>query len=90
MELKDGSVDADAFFNFVRDSLIPEMQPFDGCSSIVAVMDNCSLHHTEDVAELFRNAGILLIYLPLYSPDMNPIELAFGYVKAYLKGFIMF
>ena len=48
-------------------------------------MDNSSIHDTEDVAELFRSTGILLIYLPPYSPGMNPIELAFGYVKAYLK-----
>ena len=61
------------------------MNPFDGYSPMsVAVMDNCSIHHT-DVAELFQSAGILLIYLPPYSPDTNPIELAFGYVKAYLK-----
>ena len=86
LELMDGSVDGDAFFDFVRGSLIPEMNPFDGVSPMsVAVMDNCSIHHTEDVAELFRNAGILLLYLPPYSPDLNPIELAFGYVKAYLK-----
>ena len=78
----DGSVDGDAFFlYFIR---VPEMNPFDGPMS-VAVMDNCSIHHTEDVAELFQSAGILLIYLPPYSLDMNPIELAFGYVKAYLK-----
>ena len=86
LELTDGSVDGDAFFDFIRGSLIPEMNPFDGCSpTSVAVMDNCSIHHTDDVAELFHSAGILLIYLPPYSPDMNPIELAFGYVKAYLK-----
>ena len=74
------------FFNFVRGSLIPEMNSFDGCSPmLIAVMDNCSIHHTEDVAELFQNAGILLMFLPPYSPGTNPIELTFGYVKAYLK-----
>ena len=86
LELTDGSVDGDTFYDFVRGSLIPEMNPFDGCSPMsVAVMDNCSIHHTDDIAELFRSAGILLMYLPPSSPDTNPIELAFGYVKAYLK-----
>ena len=86
LELTDGSVDGDAFYDFVRGSLIPEMNPFDGCSPMsVAIMDNCSIHHTQDVADLFQRAGILLIYLPPYSPDLNPIELAFGFVKAYLK-----
>jgi transposase len=83
LELTAGSVDGDAFLDFIRVSLVPQMNPFDGCSPMsVAVMDNCSIHHTGDVAELFQSAGILLIYLPPYSPDTN---LVFGYVKAYLK-----
>ena len=46
LELIDGSVDGDAFIVFVRGSLIPEMNPFDGCSpTSVAVMENCSIHH---------------------------------------------
>ena len=86
LELTDGSVNGDIFFDFVRGSLIPEMNSFDGCSPIsIAVMDNCSIHHTEDVDKLFQNAAILLMYLPPYSPDTNPIELAFGYIKAHLK-----
>ena len=75
-----------SFFDFVRGSLIPEMRPFDGCNPMsIALMDNCSIHHTQEVADLFLEAGILLIFLPPYSPDLNPIELAFGYVKGYLK-----
>ena len=75
-----------SFFYFVRGSLIPEMRPFDGSNSMsITVMDNCSIHHTQEVADLFLQAGILLIFLPPYSPDLNPIELAFGYVKGYLK-----
>ena len=62
------------------------MLPFDGCNPrSIAVMDNCSIHHVEEVADLFNSAGILLLYLPPYSPDFNPIELAFSYVKHYLK-----
>ena len=48
-------------------------------------MDNCSIHHVQEVTELFASTGILLLFLPPYSPDLNPIELTFGYVKGYLK-----
>ena len=48
-------------------------------------MDNCSIHHVDEVQSLLEEAGILLIYLPPYSPDFNPIETAFSYVKQYLK-----
>ena len=62
------------------------MPSFDGSNPrSVAVMDNCSIHHADSVKELFRQAGVLLIFLPPYSPDLNPIELAFTKVKRYLK-----
>ena len=61
-------------------------------------MDNCSVHHVEDqVTELLRQAGIVVLFLPPYSPDLtpledlnpleplNPLEEAFGYVKGYLR-----
>ena len=68
LKLTEGCVSGD-----VRGTLIPEMNSFDGCSPMsIAVMDNCSIHHTEDVTELFQNAGILLMHLPPYSPDTNP------------------
>ena len=75
-------MDAQIFFAFVRGSLIPNMLPFDGSSPrSVAVMDNYSIHHADSVKELFRQAGVLLIFLPPYSPDHNPIKLAFAKVK---------
>jgi len=81
-----GSVDGDAFADFVRGSLIPQMQAFDGeAERSIVVMDNCSVHHTEAVADLFREAGIVVIWLPPYSPDLNPIEFVFSYVKSYLR-----
>ena len=39
----------------------------------------------EEIVELLRRAGILVIFLPLYSPDFNPIELIFSYLKMYLQ-----
>ena len=72
--------------NFVRGSLIPNMVPFDGSNPrSVAILDNCLIHHVESVREIFGQAGVLLFYLPAYSPDLNPIELAFSKVKYYLK-----
>ena len=86
VELTTNSVNREKFFDFVRGSLIPEMLPFDGCNpKSIAVMDNCSIHHVQEVADLFNSAGIVLLFLPPYSPDFNPIELAFSYIKYYLK-----
>ena len=62
------------------------MLPFDGVNhTSIVVMDNCSIHHVAEVKSALDDAGILLMYLPPYSPDLNPIEEAFGYVKGYLK-----
>ena len=86
VELTNNSVNGEKIFDFVCGSLIPEMSPFDGYSpKSIAVMDNCSIHHIQEVADLFNSASILLLYLPPYSPDFNHIELAFSYVKHYLK-----
>ena len=48
------------------------------------ILDNCSIHHVPEVTEHFREAGIV-IFLPPYSPDLNPIEELFSCVKYYLK-----
>ena len=86
LEATTTTVDAQVFFDFMRGSFIPNMLPFDGSSPhSIAVMDNCSIHHVESVKELFRQASVLLLFLPSYSPDLNPIELAFAKVKRYLK-----
>ena len=86
VELTSGTVDSEVFFDFVRGSVIPLMNPFDGSSpKSILVLDNCSVHHVPGIAELFRLAGILVLYLPPYSPDYNPIEETFSYVKYYLK-----
>ena len=43
------------------------------------------MHHTAEVKQAFNDAGILVFYLPPYSPHLNPIEEVFSYVKYYLK-----
>ena len=79
-------MNSDKFFDFIRGTLIPNMQPFDGSNSkSIVILDNCSIHHVEPVKELLQDAGILLIFLPPYSPDYNPIEETFSSIKYYLK-----
>lgn len=84
LELVTGSVNGDIFFDFLRGSLIPNMQPFPNSRSVL-LMDNCSIHHTEDVVALLKQAGIITVYLPPYSPDLMPLEETFSYIKNYLK-----
>jgi transposase len=48
-------------------------------------MDNASFHHAERIKQLCADAGVKLIYLPPYSPDLNPIEEFFAELKAFVK-----
>ena len=86
LELTNATVNLENFFDFLRGSLIPKMMPFNGNNpKSILIMDNLSVHHTCEVKDILQQAGILVLYLPPYSPDLNPIEEAFGYVKSYLK-----
>ena len=81
-----GTCSGEEYFDFLRGSLIPQMLPFDGINpNSILIMDNCSVHHTDEVTGLLQDSGILVLYLPPYSPDFNPIEETFSYVKHYLK-----
>ena len=80
------TVSGDTFFDFLSGTLIPNMLPFDGLNErSVLVLDNCSVHHIEAVATLLQQAGIVTLFLPPYSPDLNPLEEVFSLVKGYLK-----
>lgn len=48
-------------------------------------MDNASFHHSDRIKELCSEAGVKLLYLPPYSPDLNPIEEFFSELKSYIK-----
>ena len=66
--------------------MLPQMKPFDGQNpQSILVLDNFSVHHTQEVKDIVQQAGILLMFLPVYSPDLNPIEEAFSFVKQYLR-----
>lgn len=60
--------------------LCPELRPGD-----VVILDNLSTHKIPSVAELIAGCGATVRYLPPYSPDLNPIEMAFAKLKAQLR-----
>jgi len=76
----DGPINRDAFVVYVRQVLLPELQPGD-----IVVMDNLSSHKTPAVRQAIEAAGATLLLLPPYSPDFNPIEQAFSKLKAHLR-----
>jgi transposase len=76
----DGPMDGVAFLAYVRQVLIPELKPGD-----IVIMDNLPAHKVKGVREAIEAAGASLIYLPPYSPDLNPIEKAFSKLKAILR-----
>ena len=73
VEIHNNSVDGSTFLDFVCGTLIPELHPFDGFSPMsILIMDNCSIHRIQEIREVVNAAGVLMFYLPLYSPDYNP------------------
>ncbi len=76
----DGAVNGDVFEAFVEQVLVPDLRPGD-----VVIMDNLSSHKRQRIRELIEDAGARLVFLPPYSPDLNPIELIFAKVKQLLR-----
>ncbi len=76
----EGSTTAEVFEAYVEHFLAPSLQ-----AGQVVVMDNLSAHKGERVKELIEQRGCELLYLPPYSPDLNPIEEAFSKVKRILR-----
>ena len=76
----DGPIDRAAFETYIQKVLVPELVKGD-----VVVMDNLSSHKGPRVREMVEAAGARLLYLPPYSPDFNPIEMAFSKLKALLR-----
>ena len=76
----DGPVNRAAFEAFVEKVLVAALSPGD-----VVVMDNLSSHKGTRVRDLVEAAGATLLYLPPYSPDLNPIEMAFSKLKQLMR-----
>ncbi|EHS64123.1 uncharacterized protein PGTG_20820 [Puccinia graminis f. sp. tritici CRL 75-36-700-3] len=72
------------FEYYLENILLPMMHPFPGPQSVL-VLDNSSIHHGGRINAIIEARGCLLIYLPTYSPDLNPIEKGFSVLKANLR-----
>ena len=75
-----GAMDGSAFAAYVEKVLVPELAP-----GTVVILDNLATHRNAAAAETLRNAGCWFLFLPPYSPDLNPIEMAFAKLKAHLR-----
>ena len=76
----DGAMDGPAFLAWIEQMLAPTLKPGD-----IVVMDNLPAHKQPGVRTAIEACGAELRYLPPYSPDLNPIEMAFSKFKALLK-----
>lgn len=78
-----GSTDATVFEDFI-DQLLRHCGRWPEPKSVL-VMDNASFHHSERIAQMCADAEVKLVYLPPYSPDLNPIEEFFAELKAFIR-----
>lgn len=76
----DGAMNGDLFVAYVAQVLVPTLRAGD-----IVVMDNLSSHKRVGAVRAIERAGCSVAYLPPYSPDLNPIELAFAKIKARLR-----
>jgi transposase len=78
--LVEGPVDAEVFTAYLEKVLCPELRQGD-----TLILDNLSTHKIQKVSQLLSARGVGVRYLPPYSPDLNPIEMAFAKLKAHLR-----
>lgn len=76
----DGPMNTEAFLAYIEQFVLPTLSPGE-----IVVMDNLSSHKSAAVRALIEGVGANLLYLPAYSPDLNPIEMLFAQLKAYLR-----
>jgi transposase len=76
----DGSMTGEIFLAYVEQYLAPTLKRKD-----IVIMDNLSAHKVPGIREAIEAAGATLRYLPQYSPDLNPIEMLFSKLKAFLR-----
>jgi transposase len=76
----DGPINREAFVAYIEQVLVLGLKPGD-----FVIMDNLPSHKGNQVREAIEAAGAFLLYLPPYSPDLNPIENAFSKIKAHLR-----
>ncbi len=76
----DGPINRLSFEAYVAQILIPTLKPGD-----IVIMDNLNSHKGDCIWHMIRNAGARLLFLPAYSPDLNPIEQVFAKLKTLLR-----
>ena len=76
----EGAMDGDAFDAYVCTQLAPLLSPGD-----VVILDNLNVHKSPRAAEALAQRGAWFLFLPKYSPDLNPIEMAFAKLKQLLR-----
>lgn len=76
----DGAINGEAFLAYIAQMLCPTLRPGD-----VVICDNLPSHKVSGVREAIEAHGASLLYLPPYSPDLNPIELVFSKLKRMLR-----
>jgi transposase len=76
----DGPINGESFRAYVEQMLVPTLQPGD-----IVVMDNLGSHKGQAIRKAIRAAGARLVFLPPYSPDLNPIEQVFAKLKVLLR-----
>ena len=76
----DGALNGEKFKEYLREKLIHTLKPGD-----ILIMDNLRSHKVQDVKELVESVGAKIMYLPPYSPDLNPIEQMWSKIKAFLR-----
>jgi transposase len=80
MMTKVGATTGDVFEQFVREHLAPVLRPRD-----VVVLDNLGAHKRRTTIEFIESLGATVLFLPPYSPDLNPIELCWSKMKDVLR-----
>lgn len=76
----DGAMNKIAFETYVETQLAPVLDP-----GTVVILDNLSTHKSQHAAEVLKACRCWFLFLPAYSPDLNPIEMAFSKLKAHLR-----
>ena len=76
----DGPMNGEIFLAYIRQVLVPELE-----KGSLVIMDNLPAHKVTGVRQAIEDASAWLLYLPPYSPDFNPIEMAFSKLKAALR-----
>jgi transposase len=76
----DGAMTGAAFLAYVEQVLVPTLRPGD-----IVILDNLPAHKPVAIRQAIEAAGAVMLFLPPYSPDFNPIEMAFSKIKASLR-----